>query len=439
MIQTSDHENYQHARKIKAPEPTAIIHWLRENQILSAPYYLHISQGNAEIGWQGKEHISFLDGQVTGAGDWVSAVKRIGDQAAAINSKAFGYLGFDICRGSSQGVAPDKSATFPLGQFFIPEHRICMNAGQIEYRGTDASLLEMILDIPASSISLQLPQSPPDVEFSELAFMEAVTAAKQYMSRDITKVVLSRYLGFDYDADLLELFNGYCLKQQYTDAILMDFGSIGGAIASPELLIEIDSGKIFSNPLAGTKRLGRDAAENNKLAQELLADRKELAEHTLGLLQMLKELQPCCKKDTLVVKRLLDIVQKNNIMHLSSELSGWLSEDKHCVDAILSLFPSTMVSGVPKSESIKLLHDLEPFPRGLFAGTVGWISGRNCRFAVTIRGMYKYDTRLFVQAGAGIMAESDPAQENEEVKMKMSPMLVALSGNANNATSHRMG
>ena len=438
MNQIIDHEHYQQTRKIKAPEPIAILHWLRKNQILAPPYYLHINQGNAEIGWQAKEHISFLDGQTTVADDWVSAIKRIGDQAAAANSKAFGYLGFDSCCDSTQGFAPDKSATFPLVQFFIPEHRICINAGQIEYRGTDTRLLDRILDIPASSTPLQLPQSTPDVEFPEQAFMGAVAAAKQSMSNSITKVVLSRYLGFDYDADLLELFNVYCLQQQYTDAILMDFGSVGAAIASPELLIAIDSGMILANPLAGTRRLGKDAAENNKLAQELLADRKELAEHTLALLLMLKELQPYCEPGTLVVKRLLDIVQSTNIMHLSSELEGRLSAEKHCVDAMLSLFPSAMVSGVPKSESIKLLRDLEPFPRGLFAGTVGWVSGRNCRFAVTIRGMYKYGTRLFVQAGAGVMAESDPVQENEEVKMKMSPMLAALSGNANNP-SHRMG
>ncbi len=437
MNRIIDREHYQQTRTIKPPEPAAIVHWLRENHLLTTPYYLHINGENAEIGWQAKEHISFLDGQTSVAEDWVPAVKRIGDQAAAADSKAFGYLGFDVCCDSPQGFAPDNSSPFPLVQFFIPEHRICIEAGKIEYRGTDSGLLEKILNAPAVSIPLQLPQSPPDVEFPERAFMEAVAAAKRSMTDGISKVVLSRYLGFDYDADLLELFSGYCLHQQYADAILMDFGSVGAAIASPELLIEIDSGMILANPLAGTRALGRDAAENNKLAQELLRDRKELAEHTLGLLQMLKELEPCCEPGTLVVKKLLDIVQRNNIMHLSSELRGRLGADKHCIDAMLSLFPSTMVSGVPKAESIKLLQDLEPFPRGLFAGTVGWISGRNCRFPLTIRGMYKYGARLFVQAGAGVMAESDPAQENEEVRMKMSPMLAALSGTRDHPPDRR--
>jgi isochorismate synthase EntC len=87
-----------------------------------------------------------------------------------------------------------------------------------------------------------------------------------------------------------------------------------------------------------------------------------------------------------------------------------------------------MVSGVPKSQAIALLRQVEPFPRGLFAGTVGWIAGRNCRFILTIRGMYRYGPRLFVQAGAGVMAESDPVRENAEVEMKMAAMLATLGG-----------
>ena len=166
------------------------------------------------------------------------------------------------------------------------------------------------------------------------------------------------------------------------------------------------------------------------MAKALLSDRKELAEHTLALVQMMQELQPHCVPGSLVVNRLLDVIQQKEVMHLSSELSGDLAEDKHCIDAMLALFPSAMVSGVPKAESIQLIRQLEQFPRGLFAGTVGWVSGRDCRFALTIRGMYKYGQRLFVQAGAGVMEESIPAQENEEICMKMSAMLEILASNA---------
>jgi anthranilate/para-aminobenzoate synthase component I len=276
---------------------------------------------------------------------------------------------------------------------------------------------------------VKLRPSYPDVAFSEQAFMGAVTTAKQVLSGNITKVVLSRYLGFDYDADLLALFAGYCLQQKYADAVLMDFGNVGAAIASPELLVNIDSGRVEANPLAGTKTRSPYPAENQRLAKALLNDRKELAEHTLALVQMLNELQPHCEPGSLVVNKLLDVIQQKDIMHLSSELSGELAEDKHCIDAMLALFPSAMVSGVPKDESIRLIRELEPFPRGLFAGTVGWVSGRDCRFALTIRGIYKYGARLFVQAGAGVMAESQPLQENEEIRIKMLAMLATLSGN----------
>jgi anthranilate/para-aminobenzoate synthase component I len=210
----------------------------------------------------------------------------------------------------------------------------------------------------------------------------------------------------------------------------MDFGTVGAVIASPELFINIDQGKITANPLAGTRIIGKDAMENSRIAKQLLTDRKELAEHTLALLQMLRELGPYCEPDSLVVNRLLEVVQHNQIMHLSSTIRGQLRPDQDCLDAALALFPSTMVSGVPKSQAIALLRQVEPFPRGLFAGTVGWIAGRNCRFILTIRGMYKYGPRLFVQAGAGVMAESDPARENAEVEMKMAAMLATLGGDS---------
>jgi anthranilate/para-aminobenzoate synthase component I len=406
------------------------LRWLREHRILNPPYYLHITQGGAEIGWQARERVIDLAGEPVNSQAWISAIKAIGDQAAIGKTKAFGYIGFDACD-STQGFAPDRSATFPLVQFFIPEHRVVINADQIEYQGNNPEILTSALEAAIAVPPGHLHPVLPDVEFSEQAFTEAVVTAKSCLSEDITKVVLSRYLGFDYDADLLELFSEYCLKQKFADAILMDFNSVGAAIASPELLIRINAGVITANPLAGTRVLGHNPEENHRIARELLKDRKELAEHTLALLQIIRELQPFCEAESLVVSRLLDTVEQNQVMHLSSLLSGRLKANQHCLDATLSLFPSTMVSGVPKPQAIELLRQIEPFPRGLFGGIVGWISGQDCRFALTIRGLYKYGARLFVQAGAGVMAESDPAQESEEIRMKMSAMLEILSSNLN--------
>lgn len=440
MSKILDYETYQRfgkARKIStaAPDPIAILHWLRQQGIIQAPYYLHIHAGRAEIGWQAKEHIALLDGETDT--DWVASLKRIGDQAAALNSKAFGYVGFDAWD-NQQGIAPDNSATFPLVQFFIPEHRLCVEDGRVDYFGTDNSLLDLALQAPPCPSTALRPVSP-DVGYSEQRFMQAVDTATQTLTGNITKVVLSRYLGFDYDADLLDLFAEYCLRQKYADAVLMDFGNVGAAIASPELLVKVDNGKVAANPLAGTKTRSTNPAENQRIAQALLSDRKELAEHTLALVQMMSELHPHCEQGSLVINRLLDVIQQKDVMHLSSELSGELAEDKHCIDAMLSLFPSAMVSGVPKAASIELIRELEQFPRGLFAGTVGWVSGRDCRFALTIRGMYKYGKRLFVQAGAGVMAESSPAQENEEIRMKMAAMLATLSGTPNDERVRKAG
>jgi salicylate synthetase len=407
-------------------DPVAIVHWLREQGVLTQPYYLHINQGVAEIGWQAQQHVTRLDGEDAAANDWVAAVKDIGDQAAALGGKAFGYVGFDAWD-SRQGTAPDNSSTFPLVQFFIPKHLIRIQYNQLEYLGPDRGILELARHAPALQPNA-LHQVYPDVQFAEQDFMRMVLDAKQPLANGLTKVVLSRYLGFDYDADLIDLFAAYCLQQEYADAVLMDFGRVGAAIASPELLIRIEASRINANPLAGTKTRSHNPAENLHLASALLRDRKELAEHILALVQMMTELQPHCTPGSLVVSRLLDVLQQKDIMHLSSELSGDLATGKHCIDAVLALFPSVMVSGTPKRESIRLIRDLEKFPRGLFAGTFGWLAGNDCRFALTIRGVYKYGQRLFVQAGAGVMEESSPVQENEEVRMKMTPMFRTLTG-----------
>jgi len=405
----------------------ALLHWLRAQYDLTPPYYVHIHQEQCEIGWHSRQRITYLNGESTKPEIWQNAVKQIGDQAARENTKAFGYVGFDAWD-NRQGQAPDDSAHFPSIQFFIPQHRLIFKENNLEYLGNNESLAAQLKTFKPSSPQLAVSSCKIDTTFTEQAFLAAITAAKQEFSDDLVKVVLSRYISFTGNTDLLALFQQYCLQQKYADAVLMDFGDVGAAIASPELLVNIKEGLISANPLAGTRTLGESEEENAKIAKSLLCDRKELAEHTLALLQMVRELQPHCKDNTLVVNKLLNIVYQNHIMHLSSELHGWLSDDHHCVDAMLALFPSAMVSGVPKAEAIQLIRRLEGFPRGLFAGTVGWLSGRNCRFALTIRGIYRYGAKLFVQAGAGVMAESEAAQENEEIKMKMAAMLNVLSG-----------
>jgi len=406
--------------------PVALLHWLKTGKKVAPPYYLHIYPGGVEIGWEAKAQLTCLNGEKTETHNWVYALKQLCDEAACDNNKAFGYIGFDACD-STQGFSPDKSTRFPLVQFFIPKHRIRIKNDAVEYIGTDCHLPEEIAQMPISQPDFRQPRISPCTEFSEDDFIHAVARAKQRMSYNLSKVVLSRYIGFDYDGDLLALFNSYCLQQKYTDAIFMDFGQVSAAIASPELLLQIDAGVLTANPLGGTRAAGENASENSLTEKSFLCDRKELAEHVLGLVQMLAELQPFCETDTLSVKKLLNITYQNNLMHLSSELKGCLKNGAHCIDAMLALFPSAMVSGVSKTEAIRCIRDIEPFPRGLYAGTAGWVSGsRDCRFSLTIRSLCKYGSRLFVQAGAGILAESEPAQENREVNLKISAMLASL-------------
>jgi anthranilate/para-aminobenzoate synthase component I len=197
--------------------PVAVLHWLKNRKCLAPPYYLHIYPGGLEIGWKAKAQLICLNGEQTETHTWVDALKQLCDEAADDNNKAFGYLGFDAACDSTQGFSPDKSTCFPLLQFFIPEHRICIKNNAVEYRGTDCHLLEEMAQMSVSHLDFSLPRISPCSEFSEDAFMLAVARAKEYLSYDLSKVVLSRYMAFDYDGDLLPLFNEYsCRKNTQT-------------------------------------------------------------------------------------------------------------------------------------------------------------------------------------------------------------------------------
>jgi anthranilate/para-aminobenzoate synthase component I len=187
-------------------------------------------------------------------------------------------------------------------------------------------------------------------------------------------------------------------------------------------------GQLSTNPLAGTRPRGATPAEDARLRQELQADRKELAEHVLSVTTMFAELEPLCVPDSLVVRRLLDVVLQPRVQHLSSVIAGKLAPDYHVLDALWALFPSVTVTGLPKPAALALLRSIEPAPRGLYAGAIGWAAGpRSGRFSLAIRGIYRYGGRTVLQAGAGIMPESQPDAERAEVAAKLRAMEEALA------------
>jgi anthranilate/para-aminobenzoate synthase component I len=253
-------------------------------------------------------------------------------------------------------------------------------------------------------------------------------ATRALQAGEADKVVLSRYQAYDLDYDPLALFEHYCRSESFVDAVLICFDDFTAMVASPELLVAVEDGALLANPLAGTRRRGTTAEEDERLRRELAADHKELAEHVLSVTTMLAELAPVCRPDSLVVRRLLEVARQRRVQHLSSVLTGQLGDAGSGLDALWAVFPAVTVTGLPRQPALALLRRLERHPRGLYGGAVGWVTGRtDCRFALAIRSVFRYGQRSFLHAGAGIMPESRPEAELSETTHKLRAMEEALT------------
>jgi salicylate synthetase len=411
-------------------DPVATFRRLREAGQLGAHAYLHIGSGHAEIGWAAREVFRALDGRP--AGDWRTELQGVADRAAAQGTRAFGYVGFDAVDGAC-GTLPDASSSGrPLVEFIVPGQRLRFGPHGVRHvGGPDAAVARCLAARATSRPARSAPRRAlsPTTGTSAAAFMDAVGRATAALrAGEADKVVLSRHHAYDVDYDPLALFEHYCRAESFVDAALICFGDLAAMVASPELLVAVDDGALTANPLAGTRRRGATPEEDARLARELAADHKELAEHVLSVTTMLAELEPLCRPDSLVVRRLLDVSRQRRVQHLSSVLTGALASGRGALDALWAVFPAVTVTGLPRTPALALLRRLEAQPRALYGGAVGWMRGRaDCRFALAIRSVFRYGRRTFLHAGAGIMPESRPEAELSETTHKLRAMEDALA------------
>jgi len=262
---------------------------------------------------------------------------------------------------------------------------------------------------------------------SENAYVEAVRKGVAALSAgEAKKLVLSRYHAYDADFDPIVLLAA--LQPPFVDVFLVCFGDLVAIVPSPELLLSAHDGQIVTNPLAGTRPRGATHEEDARLRTELAENHKEIVEHVVSVNTVLAELGGICTPESLVVSRFMDVMQLLRVQHLSSTIRGALAPGRQALDALWVLFPAVTVTGLPKSTALEVIKRLEPNPRYLYGGTIGWVSGsRDCRFSLALRGLFRCGTRSFLQAGAGILAESIPEVELRETSYKLSAMRDALA------------
>jgi anthranilate synthase component 1 len=256
-----------------------------------------------------------------------------------------------------------------------------------------------------------------------------VDAAREHiMGGDAFQVVVSQRFHKPLGAAPFDVYR--CLRA-INPSPYMFFIALGGdrhvVGTSPEKLVQVEGRRVETRPLAGTRRRGVDVAEDRRLEKELLNDLKERAEHVMLVDLGRNDVGRVATPGTVNVERLMEVERYSHVMHISSTVSGELREGKTSLDALRAAFPAGTVSGAPKIRAMEIIADLEPDQRGVYAGSAGYVSfGGNLDMAITLRTVVVADGTAYVQAGAGVVADSRPEREYEETFEKAGAMFKAI-------------
>jgi anthranilate synthase component 1 len=197
--------------------------------------------------------------------------------------------------------------------------------------------------------------------------------------------------------------------------------------SSPEMLVRVEGRRAVTHPIAGTRPRGRNEEEDQRMADELKRNEKERAEHVMLVDLGRNDLGRVCEYGTVRVPTFMTLERYSHVMHLVSVVEGQLSDEYDRLDALVSCFPAGTVSGAPKVRAMQIIGDLEPTRRGIYAGAVGYLDfAGNLDFCITIRTIVLERGRASIQAGAGIVADSNPTAEFEETRDKARAMVNAL-------------
>ncbi len=266
---------------------------------------------------------------------------------------------------------------------------------------------------------------------SSADYRGAVETAKEYIrAGDAFQVVLSQRFDLDLDVDP---FDVYRVLRQVNPSPYMFFLRQGGVSvvgASPEPMVQLLEGRVVSRPIAGTRARGGTDEEDRRLAAELVEHPKEIAEHVMLVDLARNDVGRVVRFGTEQVDELMTLERYSHVMHLTSQVSGELVAHKGPIDVLRATLPAGTVSGAPKVRAMEIIDELEPTKRGPYAGTVGYLDfSGNLDTAIAIRTLVVGpDGRASVQAGAGIVADSDPAAEDAECENKAQAILAAVAG-----------
>jgi anthranilate synthase component 1 len=347
---------------------------------------------------------------------------------------AVGYFAYDIVHRFEPTGRTVEASGEPVAAFMIIDrfvvfdslrgvmHLCVLSDGDADAVASQLDGIEKALDSAPRPAPLR-PDAAGRTEMHPKAHMRPdqyeamVTKAKEYiLAGDIFQVVLSQRFSAELSCDPLLVYRAvrhinpspYLFYLQMDDAVLVG--------SSPEILVRKSGNRAIVRPIAGTRPRGKTEEEDLRLEKELLADTKELAEHVMLVDLGRNDLGRVCEYGSVAVHESMTIERYSHVMHIVSEVEGQLRPDVDAIDLLAATFPAGTVSGAPKVRAMQIIEELESEDRGAYAGCVGYISfgGTHMDTAITIRTAVIRQGRISVQAGAGIVADSDPASEHRE-------------------------
>lgn len=272
-----------------------------------------------------------------------------------------------------------------------------------------------------------MPAAVASSEFGEDGFKAAVEKAKRYIfDGDIMQVVLSQRMSQDFPAPPLSLYRALRSLNPSPYMFYYDMGDHHVVGSSPEILVRLEDGTVTARPIAGTRPRGKTREEDLALAEELLADPKERAEHVQLMDLGRNDVGRVAVTGSVRVTDNMMIERYSHVMHIVSNVEGQLKPDMDAIDVLKATFPAGTVSGAPKVRAMEIIDELEPSKRGIYAGAVGYLGfNGDMDLAIAIRTAVIKGGRLHVQAGAGIVADSVPQSEWMETQNKARAVLRA--------------
>jgi salicylate synthetase len=353
------------------------------------------------------------------------------DRLLLETDQAFGWIAFEFGAyrfGLQERLAPHT----PLAKVFWPRTRIVVTSDTVSLVDVDERHRDVVIRLLSAGPPPTPTPTPVDIAADTSNYRARVgTAIGEITAGSYHKVILSRTVSVPFPLDFPSTYRLGRRHNTPARSFLLRLGGFRALGYSPELVAAVhDDGVVVTEPLAGTRALGRGAARDRQAREDLESDSKEIVEHAMSVRSSLQEITEVAEPGTAAVVDFMAVRERGSVQHLGSTVTGRLGASKDRMDALETLFPAVTASGIPKAASVDAILRLDEAPRELYSGAVVMFSADGgLDAALTLRTVYERDGRTWLRAGAGIIGASDPDREFEETCEKLNtlaPHLVAF-------------